>query len=685
MSINKLLIIAIIAIIASLAISVTAQADPAETFIVSADSIKKHESYWINANWKYIPGDDRSYAEIGFNDSSYIGIDSRLQPVYGNPESWNGIAWFRLLVDVDSALAGKVLGLRVWQAGASEIYLNGNLIQSIGEVSGQSDNEIPGREIGIRVIVFDKAGKNLLSVRYSNHNFHYFHSAKIDAGFSLALGDYNVLNASSITNTRDNSINMIVFITAALSLAILHLFLFFFDRRNPDNLYYVLFLTAFALYILMNLQRYFPVDMYTIALFYRLSIFGLLISLTLGTIAVYSIFKNVTKLFWLAGIVVVILSVLGFVIPGTAIFITSYVYIMIISSFAGHIIWRKRRNNLGGEWIIRSGFIFMSVAGIATMLQSFGIIANILGMGSLYLYGVLGFIISMSFLLARDFVVTGRNLEIQLKNVEELSRKNLISELEAKELETKKRLLEADNSRKTIELEEARNLQLSMLPQNIPQTDNLEIAAFMITATEVGGDYYDFSMAKDGSLNVAIGDATGHGTKAGIMVASVKSLFNALGSNMMIKDFFQRSTTILKEMNLGNLFMSMSLLRIKSYHAILSSAGMPPVFVYKEKENKVYEHILKGMPLGAFTGFEYDEIELDLAPGDIILMMSDGLMELFNEKMEMFGERRIMDILLENSKKSPVEIIDILNLAGNKWRGIKPQQDDITYVALKIK
>ena len=95
------------------------------------------------------------------------------------------------------------------------------------------------------------------------------------------------------------------------------------------------------------------------------------------------------------------------------------------------------------------------------------------------------------------------------------------------EMEIERRVLEADNVRKTKELEEARALQLSMLPNELPVLPNLDIAVSMKTATEIGGDYYDFDLMPDGTLTVALGDATGHGTKAGMMVVIAKSRFTA--------------------------------------------------------------------------------------------------------------------------------------------------------------
>ena len=102
-------------------------------------------------------------------------------------------------------------------------------------------------------------------------------------------------------------------------------------------------------------------------------------------------------------------------------------------------------------------------------------------------------------------------------------------ELDRRREKENKKLLQLENERKTKELEEARQLQLSMLPKELPKLPNLDIAVYMKTATEVGGDYYDFIVGLDGTLIVAIGDATGHGMKAGTIVSMVKALFASGG------------------------------------------------------------------------------------------------------------------------------------------------------------
>ena len=106
--------------------------------------------------------------------------------------------------------------------------------------------------------------------------------------------------------------------------------------------------------------------------------------------------------------------------------------------------------------------------------------------------------------------------------------------------------IEAENERRAKELEEARNLQLSMLPKQVPQLPGLDIAAYMKPATEVGGDYYDFYVGEDGTLTAAVGDATGHGLRAGTMVTAMKSLFNTHAQERDITHIFKQSSGALK-------------------------------------------------------------------------------------------------------------------------------------------
>ncbi len=245
--------------------------------------------------------------------------------------------------------------------------------------------------------------------------------------------------------------------------------------------------------------------------------------------------------------------------------------------------------------------------------------------------------------------------------------------------------LEAENELRAKELEEARQLQLSMLPRQLPQLPHLEIAAYMKPATEVGGDYYDFHLAEDGTLTIAVGDATGHGLKAGTVVTATKSLFNHLAQDTNIPAIFQNSSRALKLMNFRTLFMAMTMIKVKDYQLTLSSAGMPPVLIYRTEKRAVEEISLTGIPLGSLTPYPYREQSVNLGPGDVVVLMSDGFPERFNGKNEMLDYESAKSSLAEVPTLTPQEIIDVFVKIGDKWADGRPQDDDMTFVVLKVR
>jgi len=259
------------------------------------------------------------------------------------------------------------------------------------------------------------------------------------------------------------------------------------------------------------------------------------------------------------------------------------------------------------------------------------------------------------------------------------------AEHRAEAAELQARAVQAENDRKSKELEEARQLQLSMLPKELPQIPNLDIAVYMKTATEVGGDYYDFNVSIDGTLTVVLGDATGHGMKAGTMVTAAKSLFNSYAPNLDILYTFQEMTRCIKQMNMNNLSMCLTMLKIHGNKMTMSSAGMPPVYIFKNDVKNVEEHLMKGMPLGTMTKFPYELKKTKLGKGDTILLMSDGLPELQNDKNEMYGYDRTKTEFHSAGRKEPEEIVDHLMKAASQWVDGKDPDDDVTFVVIKIK
>ncbi|MGH7451272.1 MAG: SpoIIE family protein phosphatase, partial [bacterium] len=294
------------------------------------------------------------------------------------------------------------------------------------------------------------------------------------------------------------------------------------------------------------------------------------------------------------------------------------------------------------------------------------------------------------------YVMYALLLIVGIVTVDRLQRRRLIAkereraylreaELRAEAAEAKARAIQAENERKTHELEEARKLQLSMLPKTVPALPNFDIAVYMQTANEVGGDYYDFKLDDDGTLTAAVGDATGHGLQAGTMVAATKSLFNSLAHMPHPVPILAEASHALKGMGFHNMYMAMTIAKFKEHRMRLATAGMPYPLIYRAASGHVEEVELKGLPLGSFSDVQYQWKELNLNMGDAVLFMSDGLPEMFNAQGEVLGEDRAKELFKEVGQVASEQIVEHLVKAGKAWANGQPQNDDVTLVVVKVK
>ena len=258
-------------------------------------------------------------------------------------------------------------------------------------------------------------------------------------------------------------------------------------------------------------------------------------------------------------------------------------------------------------------------------------------------------------------------------------------DLRAEAAEAMANYLQSENLRQTQELDAARDLQLSMLPETMPEHQTVALAAFMQTATEVGGDYYDFNLADDGTLTLAIGDATGHGTKAGTMVTATKSLWHAFSGEPDLVVVLQKSSRALKQMGLPKLYMALALARVQDHTLELAGAGMPPALVYRAATRHVETIPLKGMPLGGPGTFPYQKTCVLLSAGDTVMLMSDGFPELFNAEGEMLGYERAVTVFDEVADRSPEEIIEHFKESASTWMNGRAQDDDVTFLVMRVK
>jgi serine phosphatase RsbU (regulator of sigma subunit) len=278
--------------------------------------------------------------------------------------------------------------------------------------------------------------------------------------------------------------------------------------------------------------------------------------------------------------------------------------------------------------------------------------------------------------LARAFNRMAEDLSIH-------QQKLLEQERARKEQELQQALMSVEYERKSIELEDARRFQLSMLPKEVPHHPLYDVAVFTRTATEVGGDYYDFHLHGD-TLSVTIGDATGHGAKAGTMVTIIKTLFAGYGSSSEPAAFLADAAEKIKRMDLGRMAMALSLARFDSRKLTVASAGMPPVLVHRMTSGTVDEIALQATPLGTF-GSDYPQTSVSLERGDTVLFLSDGFPELMNDAGQQLGYTGTVDTFAMAAKAGRAsDVIAALSDVARKWHGDAPPNDDVTFVCVRL-
>jgi serine phosphatase RsbU (regulator of sigma subunit) len=642
------------------------------------------------AFYKYHVGDQSQWSQPDFDDSQWPEARWDSFPT----DQWRGIGWLRYELEVDASLRRKPLGFAVSLKGAAEIYLDGRLIYRFGTVAASAADEEPSIEriFNVRPISFQprpgSMGRNkshhVLAVRYSSFFLELPAWSGVNPGVEFTIDDTGNLSEKAVRIIRGESAHQMFLMGVYFLLGLLHLMLFLFSRKTSENLYFSLFSISSAAAVFFAVQAGLVNNPGSYLHCFRFLNMSLILLSIMGVRFLYALlFDRPPKIFLLLLLIGGVLFIWNLFQPIAVQKYVSFFTLLTVPESIRSIIARSRKKiklPIQGTWIIGIGAFPLIMVGLYQIFIEFKVFPDFLpGGGSPRpFYAILVLMISMSIFLARRYALTSRNLEAKLVEVRELSEKNLRQERERIQLE-------AENDRKNRELEEARKLQLSMLPKTVPVLPHLEIGVFMKTATEVGGDYYDFFNSDDGTLTAVIGDATGHGLQAGTMVTAAKSLFNAFAPEPDPVSFLKKTSKALKKMGFRKMFMAMTIAKFRGYGMEVTAAGMPFPMVYHAESNRVQEVVLKGMPLGSVRDFPYKHASFDLAKGDTILFMSDGLPETFNLHEEMLGFERIKALFLETAGDSVENIIAGLVDAGKEWAGGGEAHDDVTLMVIKMK
>ncbi len=239
-------------------------------------------------------------------------------------------------------------------------------------------------------------------------------------------------------------------------------------------------------------------------------------------------------------------------------------------------------------------------------------------------------------------------------------------------------------------LELARSIQSNLLPAAIPEINGYELAGLCCYCDETGGDYYDYIAAPDnsGRIMLALGDVTGHGIAAALLMASARSLMRSLTSYCCgdlgeLLGSFNRH--FLADTD-GSRFITMycCVLEPDSDEIVWASGGHDPAILYRASDKSFCELAGSGMLLGVIEEAKYKTCGPEkLMGGDVMLIGTDGIWEAPNEYGELYGKDRLREVVMANAERSANEIADAILASIKEFSGNMAVKDDITMIVVK--
>jgi serine phosphatase RsbU (regulator of sigma subunit) len=237
------------------------------------------------------------------------------------------------------------------------------------------------------------------------------------------------------------------------------------------------------------------------------------------------------------------------------------------------------------------------------------------------------------------------------------------------------------------ELRLARSIQQASLPQEVPELEGWQISPFYQPAREVGGDFYDFHLLSDGRLGVVVGDATGKGVPAALVMSTTCGMLQlaagALDSSSPGEVLSRVNETLFARIP-SNMFVTCFYAILEPESGSLSYANAGHDLPYLRHGDHAEELRARGMPLGLMPGMSYEEGEASLRQEDKVLFYSDGLVEAHDPEGDMFGFPRLRALVAEHAEEEERSLGDFLmeelySFVGDGWE----QEDDITLLTLR--
>jgi sigma-B regulation protein RsbU (phosphoserine phosphatase) len=233
------------------------------------------------------------------------------------------------------------------------------------------------------------------------------------------------------------------------------------------------------------------------------------------------------------------------------------------------------------------------------------------------------------------------------------------------------------------ELEQAAQIQKSLLPAQSPQTNEYQIAARSQPTEIVGGDLYDFFEFDEEALGICIGDASGHGLPAALLVRDVViGLRMGMEKHMKMVHTFQKLNSVIYRSTFSSRFVSLFYGEIeRDGHLIYVNAGHPAPFVVKG--DTVQDLKATGLILGALPEIKLHRSYAHMQPGAVLVLYSDGILERENDQEEAFNIRRLKKLVQKHQEKSAPEILEMVFEKVYEYGNRRKWEDDCTVVVIK--
>lgn len=254
--------------------------------------------------------------------------------------------------------------------------------------------------------------------------------------------------------------------------------------------------------------------------------------------------------------------------------------------------------------------------------------------------------------------------------------------------------IEKEKERLQSEIEIASEVQNQLYPKSVPSMPRLELKAYCSPARMVSGDYYDYLSLTGAKVALAIGDVSGKGISAALLMATVQSCLRtqirACLESAAPGECAIETARLVTQLN-QQLFDYTPVEKFATFYfavydddtGLLSytNAGHPPPILVRD--GRVIRLETNGMVVGAFSFADYEESQISLQPGDLLVCYTDGITEPENEYGEMFGEDRLADLIVKHSRSRPQEVVETVFAAVRQWSSTPEAQDDMTMLVAR--